>query len=273
MSLASGSSARPVLLTLGRNWAFADTNFVQSVSELSAHPWSTAISLASVLAAPPTTVTITNRPESASRIALVTSMLAAEQDIVSFAPIARAPDILTSSSRLKLLSLLSNEWTSASWSTAGQAFLTQASKIVGSVKVDPSNEILAIADQTSLPVSVSNDLDQDVTVTLVVTSLSTRVTVDSKNSTQTVTVDEGAQRRILIPMSALSNGKAAIVVTLQSSTGVQIGVSRTINVNVQAGWETAGTLIFAALIVGLFAFGIVRTVRKRRKAAREPDAT
>jgi hypothetical protein len=38
-------------------------------------------------------------------------------------------------------------------------------------------------------------------------------------------------------------------------------------VNVNAGWETTGTLIFAALVVGLFAFGIVRNIRKRRKAA------
>ena len=273
VSLESGARPHPVLLTLGRNWAIADTNFRRSVSQLSEHPWSTAIGVTSILSAAPTSLTIAKKTQPASRIALVTSMVAAEQDIVSFAPVAKAPDVLTSSTRLKLLSLLSNEWTAASWGIAGRAFLTQASKLVGSVQVDPSNEILAIADQTSLPVSVTNDLDQNVTVTLIVTSLSTRVTLDKKSSTQTVSVDEGAQRRILIPMSALSNGKAAIVVTLQASTGVQIGRSRTININVQAGWETAGTLIFAALIVGLFGFGIIRTIRKRRKAASKPDAT
>ena len=87
-----------------------------------------------------------------------------------------------------------------------------------------------------------------------------------------MTVDEGTQRRILIPISALSNGKAAISVTLESSTGVQIGRSRTININVQAGWETAGTLVFAALVVGLFGIGIFRTIRKRRKSVTEPDS-
>ena len=86
-------------------------------------------------------------------------------------------------------------------------------------------------------------------------------------------MDEGAQKRILIPVSALSNGKAYIVATIVSSTGVQVGRSVTIQVNVEAGWETVGTLIFAALIVALFAFGIVSTIRKRRRAAREPDAT
>jgi hypothetical protein len=273
LSLESGARSHTILLTLDRNWAAADTNFDRSVSQLSAHPWSSSATLAGVLAAPPTIVTIAKKTQSQLRIALVASMLAAEKGVVSFAPVAKAPDVLTSSTRLRLLSLLSNEWTPANWQTAGQAFITEEAKTVGSVQVDPSNEILAIADQTSLPVSISNDLDQDVSVSLVVSSLSTRVTVDDKSSTQTVTVDEGAQRRILIPISALSNGKAAIVVTLRSSTGVQIGKSVTINVNVQAGWETAGTLIFAALIVGLFAFGIIRTIRRRRRVARSPDAT
>ena len=181
--------------------------------------------------------------------------------------------ILTSSTRLKLLSLLSNEWTAATWATAGKAFLTQADKVVTSVQVDPSSEILATADQTSLPVSISNGLDQDITVQLQVRSLSTRLTVEDVNQTQTVTVDEGAQKRILIPVSAISNGNARIIATIVSSTGVQVGRSVIIQVNVQAGWESVGTLIFAVLVVALFAFGIISTIRKRRKAAREPDAT
>jgi hypothetical protein len=273
VSLASGTTPHPILLTLGRNWDTADTNFARSMGQLSAHPWSITTGVAGILTSSTTSPTIAAKTESASRIALVRSMLAAEQDIVSFAPIAKAPDVLTSSTRLKVLSLLSNEWSGATWRTAGKAFLAQAAKVVDSVQVAPSNEILAIADQTSLPVSISNGLDQDVTVTLQVSSLSTRVTLDEKSTTQVVSVGASAQRRILVPMSALSNGKAKILVTLQSSTGVPIGTPRMININVQAGWETAGTLIFAALIVGLFGFGIIRTIRKRRKAAGEPDAT
>jgi hypothetical protein len=272
-SAESGASPHTVLLTLGRNWANADTNFERSVNQIFAHPWTTPAALSTVLAAPAATVGIDKHSESAARIALVTSMLASEQHIVSFAPVAANPDVLTSSTRLKVLSLLSNEWPVKTGSAAIRAFLIQAAKVIGSVQVDPSSEILVTADQTSLPVSVSNELDQDATITLQVRSLSARLTIDVAHSSQAVTVDEGAQRRILIPVSALSNGKAEIIATLVSSTGIQIGRAVTIQVNVQAGWETAGTLIFAALIVGLFAFGIIRTIRKRRKAAREPDVT
>jgi hypothetical protein len=272
MSVASGTSPKPVLLTLGRNWANSDTNFGRSISQLTSHPWTTAAALSTELKAPATVVTIDKEKPSKSALSLVTSMLAAEVQVVQFAPVAKSPDILTSSTRLKLLSLLSNEWTPTTGRVAGKAFLTQMTKILESVQVDPSSEILVTADQTSLPVSISNDLDQDATITLQVRSLSTRVTVSDSHQSQVVTVDEGAQKRILIPVSALSNGNAEIVATIISSTGVPIGRSVTIRVNVQAGWETAGTLIFAALIVALFGFGIFSTVRKRRRAAREPDA-
>jgi hypothetical protein len=273
VSLESGSSPHPVLLTLGRNWANADTNFERSASEISSHPWTTTASLSSILTDPSSAVTIVKKSESSARIALIRSMLASEQDIVRFAPVAKNPDILTSSTRLKLLSLLSNEWTPATWQIAGKAFLTESDKVVGSVDVDPSSEILVTADQTSLPVSISNNLDQDVTINLQVKSASTRLTIGDAQRTQTVSVDAGAQKRILIPVTALSNGRATIVASLVSSTGVAIGRVVTIQLNIQAGWETIGTLIFAALIFALFAFGIVSTIRKRRKAAREPDAT
>jgi Family of unknown function (DUF6049) len=266
MSLESGASPRPVLLTLGSNWASDDTNFEHSVSEINARPWTASTQLSAVLGDPPLSVGLVKRTESASRVALVAATLASEQSVVSFAPIAKNPDALTSATRLKLLSVLSNEWTEKAWPAAANAFITQVNKIVQSVQVDPSSPALALADQTTLPIKVSNDLDQDVTVELSVRSTSTLVSIDKKYRLQTVTVDAGSQSRVQVPIQALSNGKVQIVATLFSSTGVQVGRSVIVKVDVQAGWETIGTLIFATLVVGLFAFGIIRNVRKRRKA-------
>jgi Family of unknown function (DUF6049) len=266
MSLESGATPRPVVLTLGRNWADADTNFERSVNEISSRAWTSSALLSSVLGDQPSQVKLIKQTEPASRIALVGSLLAGEQKVVAFAPIAANPDALTSAMRLKLLSLLSNEWTTRTWTPAAQAFVKQMSKVVDSVQIDPSTPAIAFADQTTLPVKVSNDLDQDVTIQLAVQSSTTLVAIDKKYRRQSVTVDAGSQSRVQVPIQALSNGKAQIVATLYSSTGVQVGRTVTIKVDVQAGWETIGTLIFAALIVGLFAFGIIRNIRKRRKA-------
>ena len=272
VSLESGASPRPIVLTLGRDWSNADTNFERTVSEVASRPWVSVAPLSSVFGGNPTQVKLLKRAESAARIALVTAILAGEQGVVSFAPIAKNPDALTSAMRLKVLSLLSNEWTTQTWTPAAHAFVTQMDKVVQSVQVDPSSPVTAFADQTALPVKVSNDLDQDVTVQLSVRSSTTLVTIEKKYRLQSVTVDAGSQSRVQVPIQALSNGKAKIIATLFSSTGVQVGKSVTISVDVQAGWETIGTLIFAALIVGLFAFGIIRNIRKRRKAKREAGA-
>ena len=268
VSLESGPTPRPVVLTLGRNWADADTNFERSVSEINSRSWTSTALLSTVFGDSPGQVKIVKRSEAPSRIALVESLLAGEQRVVAFAPIAEDPDALTAAIRLKLLSLLSNEWTARTWTPAADSFRTQMSKIVQSVQVDPSSPALALADQTSLPVKVSNDLDQDVTVQLSVRSTTTLVTIEKKYRLQSITVEAGSQSRVQVPIQALSNGKAQIVATLYSSTGVQVGKSVTIKVDVQAGWETIGTLIFAALVVALFAFGIIRNIRKRRKARR-----
>jgi hypothetical protein len=267
VSLVSGPAPHTILLTLGRNWANNDTNFDRSISEIYARSWTSPAVLSSLFNSSPAAVKIVPESESTARIALIKGMLAAEQAIVGFSPIATTPDALTSSARLRLLGTLSNEWTTATWPAAAQAFAKQSNTIVDSVQVDPSSEIVVISNQTALPVTVSNNLDQDVTVVLTVRSRETLLAVDKKSRAQAVTVDEGSQRRIQIPVDALSNGNASIVATLFSSAGVQIGRSVTIKVNVNAGWETTGTLIFAALIAGLFAFGIIRNIRKRRKAA------
>jgi hypothetical protein len=267
ISLESGAAPRPVVLTLGRNWADADTNFEHSIGEINARSWTTATPLSTIFTDQPAQVKLIKQAEPASRITLVAAMLAGEQGVVSFAPIANNPDALTSATRLKLLSLLSNEWTPKNWPPVARNFIAQMGKIVQSVQVDPSSPVVAFADQTTLPVKVSNDLDQDVTVQLSVRSTTTLVSIEKKYRLQSVTVDAGSQSRVQVPIQALSNGKAQIVATLFSSTGVQVGRSVTIKVDVQAGWETIGTLIFATLVVALFAFGIIRTVRKRRKAS------
>jgi hypothetical protein len=265
MSLASGADPHPVLLTLGRNWVTSDANFGHSTSEIYAPQWTSAATVSTLFSASPTIVKIDPQEESPTRIALVKTMLASEQAVVSFSPIAKDPEALTSRTRLQLLSALSNEWTTATWPSAGAAFVTAATKTTNSVQVVPSSEAVAFANQTALPVTVSNNLDQDVTVTLQIRSLAALLSVGKSSRSQSVTVEEGSQHRIQIPISALSNGNAEIVATLYSSTGVQIGRTVMIKINVNAGWETTGTLIFAALIVGLFAFGLVRNIRKRRR--------
>lgn len=267
ISEESQGAPRPVLLTLDRNWAASDAGFSRAIAELFAHPGVSSATLSSVLETTPRKVTLDKATASDSRIDAISDMLAAEARLDRFSVIAANPLAISSSYRLQLLSLLSNEWgdTPTARDKAVAAWIKHVVGVTASVRVSHSDSALALADQVSLPISITNGLDQAVTIVLEVQSTSPKVLVDPQYQTQTITIDADSQKRIHIPLEALSNGKAQVQVSLHASNGLSVGKPVTLKLNVQAGWETIGTIIFVALIVALFAFGLIRRVRKSRR--------
>jgi hypothetical protein len=61
------------------------------------------------------------------------------------------------------------------------------------------------------------------------------------------------------------------VVTLTSSNGTPISAPTIVDLNVQAGWETAATVVLVIVVIALFGGGVWRTVLRRRKARRLRD--
>ena len=49
-------------------------------------------------------------------------------------------------------------------------------------------------------------------------------------------------------MQSLTNGTVDITVTLRDDAGTTVGDAATLELNLQAGWETAGTVAIAAII-------------------------
>jgi hypothetical protein len=264
-----GSTPAPVMLaTLDRNWLTTSDQLPHTLAVLGSQPWVDPTTLTKAIASTQTPAKVVNKPESSARVARVRAMLDAETQEVGFSVVAETPQALTSSRRLILLSLLSNEWSpnSTAWDTASAQFLADSQKIINSVQVVDSSNVLFLSDQSALPITVSNEFDQPVTVYIVVHPLATQLSVDPKYSRVKLTIEADAQHKAQIPISSLSNGKAEVSVTLYSPSGQQVGATKSINVNVQAGWETVGTVIFAVLVFALFGFGIFRNIRKRRKA-------
>jgi hypothetical protein len=274
ISQKSGGHPRTILLSLDRNWSTEDASFARGIDGLYAHPWVSAAVLSSVFAESPTTLTLDKDGESAERIALVANMLQAEARLARFSVIAADPATITSSYRLQLLALLSNEWENspAAWTRAATKWITGTDGVVTSVQVAHSGHALALADRVALPITISNGLDQAVTVTLLARSTTTKFAVEPRYQSQTITIDADSQKKVQIPIDAVGKGNGHLVVSLRSADGLPIGRDVTLTINVQAGWETLGTLIFAALIVALFAFGIIRRFRKRRTENDDDDS-
>ncbi|MEO7429285.1 MAG: DUF6049 family protein, partial [Acidimicrobiales bacterium] len=68
-----------------------------------------------------------------------------------------------------------------------------------------------------------------------------------------------------MPVNAqVGNGPVDVQITLSSESGVQLGQTVTIPVNVQADWEGLGAGLLATAVLLFFGFGIVRNIRRRR---------
>ncbi len=78
-----------------------------------------------------------------------------------------------------------------------------------------------------------------------------------------VKVQAQSSTRTTVPVQSVANGKVSLTMSLQSPTGVTISEPSTVELNVQAQWETVITAVAAVGLVGIFGFGIFRSIRKR----------
>jgi hypothetical protein len=272
LALASDlSSGSPVsmLVTLDRNWPTTGYRLQPTIDALYSRPWAAPATLPSVTAQSASTGKLVERKQDGFRIRRSTDLLEEETLDARFATIAADPSAISSPLRLQLLALLSNAWKSdeAGWQSATAGFFSSSIDLRASVQVVDSSTINFLNDRGSLPVTVSNKLEQPVTVYIRVRPLTPLIAVE--DSRVKVTIEPDSQRKGQVSVQSLSNGSVLVNVSLAGESGFQVGKTAQVKVNVQAGWETAGTVVFAGLVVAIFAFGIVRNIRKRRKAARE----
>ena len=126
-----------------------------------------------------------------------------------------------------------------------------------------SSAILLLSDRASIPVTVQNDLDVAVRVYVNVDPDTAQLRVLDPQ-VETV-VEPQSQTRVVVPVESLTNGEVDITVTVQDADGRSLSTPTRVSLNLQAGWETAGTIVVALAVAGLFVTGIVRDLRKRRR--------
>ena len=264
------ADARSLLATLGRSNPGDDARLGQTLEALQALPWAGIAHLSDFTgpAAIPVIATIVNQPESPERIATIRTMLASEASVGNFTSILDDPTVLTGERRETMLAILANSWNSQlpAWKTVAGRYLAQSTTTLGSVKIAKPGSLFVPARAVSLVVSVTNDLAYPVTVYVTVTSPSGVIRVEQPRVE--LRVEANSQAKASIPVRSLANGQVTVTTSLTSATNVPIGVTRAVDVDVQAGWETALTAVVTALIVAIFGFGIYRNIAKRRKTTR-----
>jgi hypothetical protein len=272
-SIAVASAERPgdsrtLLATLDRGTPGADVRMTETLGALAAIPWAapaTVKDLAAATATTSTQATIVPKPESAARLSTVAQLLNAEALAGSFSSVLSDPTKITGERRLTLLAILANPWTTdPTWGEVTKKYVAASDKLVGSVSLAKSSSAIITATNSNLPITVSNQLDWPVTVYVTVRSPTGILSIASERVE--LTIEAQSQAKANVPVRSNANGNAILRVSLSSATNVPIAGPVPLNVDVQAGWETAFTAVVAALLIGIFAFGIYRNIARRRKA-------
>ncbi|QAY69519.1 DUF6049 family protein [Xylanimonas protaetiae] len=165
--------------------------------------------------------------------------------------------------------------TSVAWRAAPEARAAAVTAAVDAVKGTRGSLSVSATDVTlisasgALPVIVTNTLPTDATVTVVLRPDTQRLVVDSH---PTQVVPANGQARFDVPVRALGSGDVEVTVQVLTPNGAEAAAPITLRLNVQAGWETAGTAVAAVAVGLLFVAGIWRTVKRGRSARRTVDS-
>ncbi len=273
VSTALDAAPATMLATLDRAVPITGTHLAETLAALQADPRVRFTGLSQLLGGSVDEATLVDSPQPAASVERVAQLLDAESADIRFATVAESPSAITSPRRLHLLALLSSAWqrNPTGWITATDAFLADSADLRASVQVVAYSSFNLLADSASLPISVSNSLDQAVTVYITVRPETALLAVT--DSRVELVVEPNSQAKGQIPVQAVSNGTVQVLITLSSGPGVAIGDPATAEINVQAGWETPIVLVIGIIVVLVFGGGIVRNILRRRKPSSAVEST
>lgn len=263
---ATRSPGTTVFAALDRYSTASAGRLGTSLSTIESLPWVASTTMSEALALPAATAKLSDVDASTDRVALARQLLESESDTAHFSSVANDPTLITGPQRLALLSLFSASRVAdpASWESTASAFLQQNDVLRSSVYIPESSTINLYQEKGNLPIAVRNELD--VPVTVYVNVQPERAILDVVDTRVKLTIEANSQAKAFVPVQSIANGEVLTRVSLSSGTGAQISMPTYVVLNVQAGWETALTVILAVIVVILFGAGIWRTVLRRRRA-------
>lgn len=262
-SARDGTATGPILLTLGRDWPSDSSRLSQTLDALESTAWVAPADLSTASSAVAGSLTLNNASSGADRVKQLKRLVRGEQGLAAFATILDTPTDLTASARLQLLALASNAWREdeQGLTTAIDARTANWAKRTTEVGIVDSSSLTLLGDRSSLPVSIRNSSNHPVTVHLAVQPSNSALRIVRNDIV--VEIQPDSSTRATVPVQSVANGTVELTMSLSSPTGVAIAQPATVELNVQAQWETVITAAAAIALFGIFGFGIFRSIRKR----------
>lgn len=131
------------------------------------------------------------------------------------------------------------------------------------VFIVPGSDINLVARTSNIPVQIENAFNSEVTVHVHVQPTNPRIVVPASVA---VTIPALTSVTAKVPVEAVANGEVMLKVWLTTFSGQKLGGATFLQMNVNADIEFAMLAGFASVVALLLIFGIVRTIRKKRRA-------
>lgn len=262
-SARADSAGGPILLTLDRSWPTDSERLGQALDAIESTPWVAPADLSSASAVTPGSLTLTAGSDGDARTDQLEQLVQGEEDLTAYSSAVDDPNALTAPARLNLLALASNAWRvdPDAFATAVDSRVANWADVVSQVGIVDSSSLTLLGDRSSLPISVRNSSKYPVTVRLSVQPSNSALRI-VRNDIE-VKIQPESSTRTTVPVQSVANGKVNLTMSLSSPTGVKIASPATVELNVQAQWETVITAAAAVALVAIFGFGIFRSIRKR----------
>lgn len=264
------TSGMTVLVAPGTSWVIEDATRSAALDAVLAAPWIEITSLPGLLASAPTaTIDV---PDNASLDTDIDSTVigrasGALRDLEYLADASSDPAAVYAPPAQALFASLASEGRADPEARSGaiESAIEAVHGVVNSVGLAEGSTLNLISTSGNVPVTVRNDLDVDVTVSVVFQTRSPNLVV---RSAPIVVIPAHSTAPALIPVTAVSSANVRAQVWLNSPDGFRLSPSTPVTVRVRADWGVAFTAVVGAAAILLLAGGIWRTVRRGRGATR-----
>lgn len=265
---AASDPGRTIVATLDRRWPFGTLRIPDVLSAIESAAASQIVPLRDVLAGPRGGAQLVDATgATVDRLDVTTSLTEATHDEATFLAIADEAALITQPRRLSLLGLSAAAWQDdeAGWTTATDELLASSRATLDAVQIAEGSDLLLLSDISTLRMQVSNALS--VTVTVYVSVRPLRPILHIEDSLVEVTIEPDSTSTATVPVESIANGDVTVRAELRGANGRPLGEVRFVKVILQAGWETAGTLVAGSLVVLIFGVGLIRVILRRRREA------
>ncbi|WP_110587933.1 DUF6049 family protein [Microbacterium suaedae] len=245
--------------------SLSSEGLADAVDAAMATPAVTSTSLDGVLSAADGSVSLIDVDADPERRGAVEAYLEDQPALTHISKALESPEVFTGQVRAEILRVLS-----VGWVTNPQGFAEQSERLSAlnddravAIDIQQPAPVQLLSPEAPMPVWIRNDLPYPAHVTIVATPDDPRLSIDRHTE---VIAQPDSTTRVSIPIEArVGSGEVTVHYELHARSGELIGPVRAMDVTVRADWERIGIGIFIVLVAGLFGFGIVRQVRRRRR--------